>query len=161
MSLVGGHTQDMRWEYWVVSMIAACGARSEISGSNESSDASGLVYDAGLVDVAIQGDGAGGIDAGTVDACTPTVTQVACGGPKNSDCPTCKFDFEWMCGDVKHRIGGECTPAEAGVPSAGAYEGACDENGQQTSTFNVPTVTCDCTDASALLTIVQAQCTHQ
>ncbi len=73
----------------------------------------------------------------------------------------CKYDINWTCGDIKKRIGGACDPADSSSTSAGTYEGVCDENGQQTSTFNVPTITCDCTDASALLTIVQGQCTHQ
>ena len=97
-----------------------------------------------------------GLD-GSVDACTPLTTAIGCGG---QSCQSCKFDFEWTCGDVKYRIGGGCDPPDVG-PVGGFYEGVCDQNGAQTSTFDIATTTCDCKDAAALLTIVQSVCTHQ
>jgi hypothetical protein len=69
-------------------------------------------------------------------------------------------DVEWTCGDTKYRIGGYCDPASL-FPDAAFLEGVCVEDGAQTSTFKEPTTTCDCNDASALVTIVQEKCTHQ
>jgi hypothetical protein len=104
-----------------------------------------------------------GGDAGTNDAssCADVAVAVGCAGPNGGNCDAygCKFNVEGQCGAEDFRVGGACTPADGGSP--GVIQGVCDENGKQTSTFDVPTTTCDCKDASALITEVQELCAHQ
>jgi len=45
--------------------------------------------------------------------------------------------------------------------AAAPYEGECDENGSQTSTFVVSTTTCDCEEPQALVSLVQGVCAQQ
>ena len=147
-------------------LVCACGARSEIAGSGEE------FLDATSFDGSSKSDAPfgsdspfGGKDGGTTGldagACADVAVAVGCAGPKNGDCDAygCKFNVEATCGGVDFRVGGSCTPSDGG--SQGFYQGVCDENGKQTSTFNVPTTTCDCKDASALITEVQEKCQHQ
>ena len=145
--------------------LCACGARSEIAGSgvDEFLDASSTS------DATFGNDGSpfhvdgGGKDGGTStpDACADVAVAIGCAGPKGGDCDAygCKFNVEAQCGGQDFRVGGSCTPSDGG--SQGLYQGVCDENGKQTSTFMVPTTTCDCKDASALITEVQEKCAHQ
>jgi hypothetical protein len=139
---------------------AGCAARSEIAGgsfggADGSVDATshGDAGGSGVDGAAPDGDGA----ADAAVACTPSSIKVGCGG---LDCSSCKFDIEWTCGGAKYRVGGECTPPDAG-PAGGFYEGVCDQNGAQSSTFQVSTKTCDCKDQAALVTLVEGFCTHQ
>jgi hypothetical protein len=147
-------------------VVCACGARSEIAGSDVL-DGSMLFDATSTLDGSKKGDGSpfGGDDADTggLDAasCADVAVAVGCAGPNPGNCDAygCKFNVEAQCGGEDFRVGGSCTPADGGSP--GMYQGVCDENGKQTSTFNVPTTTCDCKDASALITEVQEKCAHQ
>jgi hypothetical protein len=144
--------------------LCACGTRSEIAGGGGGDflDASTPFFDGSKT-----GDGSpfGGKDGGTnaLDAasCADVAVTVGCAGPNGGNCDGygCKFNVEATCGGEDFRVGGSCTPTDGG--SQGFYQGVCDENGKQTSTFNVPTTTCDCKDASALITEVQEKCAHQ
>lgn len=143
--------------------VAACGARSEISGN-------GSPFGDASIDVGVANDGGTAKDGSTPDgstagadaaACITTTTNAACAGnPPDCDQFGCKFDVEWACGDDTFRTGGACTPPGSG-PNTGEYQGVCDENGKQTSSFVVSTTTCDCKDTAALVTVAQALCTHQ
>src|SRR5450631_763825 len=138
----------MRRTMFVV-VMCGCGARSMLDGSDLfSSDAAidQAAFDAIPSDGFVFGgqDAAPGAD-GNVDGCTPAVIAIGCGGSQQN-CLSCKFDIEWTCGDVKHRIGGACDPPDVGV-LGGLYDGVCDQNGAQTNTFDIATTTCDCKDA--------------
>ena len=145
------------WCCWIGALVVACGARSGIAGG-----AAGFLdatADVGASDAGPMVDGSvhdAAIDAG---ACTVTTVKAICAGPNGGDCDKygCKFNVEWTCGDVKFRAGGACEPPDAG----GFYQGVCDENGGQTSTFDITTTTCDCKESDALATLVQGLCTHQ
>ena len=150
----------------VVVLVCACGARSEIAGSDLFGDGS-----VSFLDATTKQDGSGGNDAsfGGNDGSTtqhdsgcpgPTLAT-GCAGPPPGDCAAwgCKFDLESDCNGNTFRVGGACQPTDGGTP--GFYEGVCQENGKTTSTFDVPTTTCDCKDASAFLTLVQEKCQHQ
>ena len=154
----------MRRAYVFAVWLCACGARSEITGTGVSFDAS---FDGTTSDVFVQGDGSpfGGKDAGgsdasdSFDACADVSVGIGCAGPNKGDCAKygCKFQVEWTCIGGERRIGGDCDYTDAGAE----YQGVCEENGKTTSTFEVPVATCDCTDASALITVVQEKCQHQ
>ena len=150
---------------WAVALVcAACGARSEIAGSggelaDASTDANAGVDGGGH-------DASGGADASALDAqaCTPAQITIGCAGPNGGDCDQygCKFDVQWTCGDTAFRAGGGCAPPDAGFHSGnGLYEGVCDMNGSQTSTFTVDTTTCDCKKEQSIVTLVEGLCTHQ
>lgn len=146
-------------------LISACGTRSEIGGGLFDGS---FGFDATTSDVVIHADGSpsGGPDAGAdvaLEACTPISVGVACAGPGPGDCKDygCKFNVEWQCGTTKWRVGGGCAPPDAAGPLSGTYEGVCEQNGQQTSSFQTPTTTCDCQDASALVTVLEEKCTQQ
>jgi hypothetical protein len=143
--------------------LCACGARSEITGMGVPLD--GSSFDATTSDVGVQGDGApfGGKDGGgggdSFDACADVTVGIGCAGPNKGDCDKygCKFQVEWTCIGGERRIGGSCGYGDAGAE----YQGVCVEDGKTTSTFDVPAATCDCTDASALITVVEEKCQHQ
>ena len=149
---------------WLLLLLCvACGARSEIAGSGgELDDASATQsLDASGFDVSSTGDGASDGDA----SCTPAQIDIGCAGPPTSpDCEKygCKFGVEWKCGDKSFTVGGSCTPPDAGSPSSdGIVQGACREDGSQTSTFTVDTTTCDCKKDQSIVTLVEGLCTHQ
>ena len=147
-------------------LLCACAARSEIAGGEGSLDGSSP-FDATSFDASTKNDGSpfGGGDGGTngldASACADVAVTVACAGPPPGNCDAwgCKFNVEATCGGEDFRVGGACQPPDGGTQ--GFYQGVCDENGKQTSTFDVPTTTCDCKDAAALITVVQEKCQHQ
>lgn len=155
----------MRRVALLLGLVCACAARSEIAGGGDDLfDASSPIGDGASGTDAKNGDGSPfpGKDGGAngLDAACDVAVAVGCAGPKG-DCDAygCKFNVETTCGGNDFRVGGACQPADGGNP--GFIEGVCDENGKQTSTFEVPTTTCDCKDASALVTLAQEKCTHQ
>jgi len=143
-------------------LVCACGARSEIAGDGLDG---GTTSDATALDVATKSDAPfGGKDGGTTAAdagCAAVSVSIGCAGPNGGDCDAygCKFDVQVQCGGQDIRVGGSCAPSDGG--SQGAYHGVCDENGKQTSTFDVPTTTCDCKDAVTLMKVVEEKCAHQ
>jgi hypothetical protein len=157
---------SMRQGCWGVLVVCACGARSQIAGSDDEFDAS---FDAASADVVIHADGSPSGDSGdggtdtSFDACIPVTVATQCAGPQPDECADygCKFDIEWSCGDTKYRVGGACGPATNSGWDSAVFEGVCDENGKQTSSFNTPASSCPCDDASALVTIAREKCTHQ
>jgi hypothetical protein len=141
-------------------VLCACGARSEIAGSGDDLFDSSVPISDGSFGFDATKDGSTIADGGAgadVVTCTAATNQIACGSPP---CLNCKFEIEWTCGNTKYRIGGYCDPTSL-FPDAGFLEGVCAQDGKQTSTFKEPATTCDCADASALLTVVQEKCQHQ
>ena len=139
-------------------VLCACGARSEIAGSDDDLfDASVPISEASVGFDATKDGSTIADDAGVdVASCTASDVNVACA----NNCGNCKFIVEWTCGDTSFRIAGYCDPTSL-FPDAGFLEGVCDQDGKQVSTFKEPATTCDCTDASTLLPIVQEKCQHQ
>lgn len=152
-------------------VLCACAARSEIAGGlgdDEFLDGSSSFDSTAKIDGSKAGDGSpfqidGGKDGGTIsaDACADAALGIGCAGPNNGDCDAygCKFNLETNCGGNDFRVGGACEPSDGGFQ--GFYEGVCQVNGKTTSTFDVPTTTCDCKDASTFITLIQEKCQQQ
>jgi hypothetical protein len=146
--------------------LSACGARSEIAGSDDASlfdaslDDSSALHDATGADSPL---GAPDASDGSATTCTTTSVDIGCAGYDPGNCAAygCKFFVEWTCGSVSHSAGGACAPPDAGNSLAGTYQGGCSDNGTQTSTFDVSTLTCDCQDQDALATLLEGLCSHQ
>jgi hypothetical protein len=158
----------MRRAVFGVMFVCACAARSEIAGGLGDDDSldGASSSDATLkLDGSKSGDGSpfGGKDGGTIfaDACADAALAIGCAGPNKGDCDAygCKFNLESNCGGADFRVGGACEPSDGA--SQGFYEGVCQVNGQTTSTFDVPTTTCDCKDASTFITLIQEKCEQQ
>lgn len=143
----------------------ACGARSEIAGTGDELGDASIDGNAGIDGAGHEPNGGGDASVFDAEACTPAQINIGCAGPPNSpDCEKygCKFGVEWTCGDTTFSVGGACMPPDAGFASGnGVIEGACRENGSQTSTFTVDTTTCDCKKEQSIVTLVEGLCTHQ
>jgi hypothetical protein len=153
-----------------VLFVWACAARSEIAGDlgggDDSLDGSSS-FDSTTtkLDGSKTGDGSpfGSKDGGTTgsDACADAALGIGCAGPNGGNCDAygCKFNLESNCGGNDFRVGGACEPTDGSFQ--GFYEGVCQVNGKTVSTFDVPTTTCDCKDASTFITLVQEKCEQQ
>lgn len=156
----------MKRAVFVALFVCACGARSEIAGSDLFDGSSSFDATSSLDGSVFGKDGSpfGGKDGGTngLDgaACPDVGVAIGCAGPNKGDCAKygCKFQVLMDCDGTEHRVGGACDYTDAG---GAEYQGVCEDNGQTTSTFDVPAATCDCMDASTLLTIVEEKCQHQ
>ena len=126
----------MRRAYVLALCACACGARSEITGSDELVDASN-VHDGGS-DVVI-----------LPPQCKTTNVITACQQP--TDCTGCKFTVDWTCGETQFTASGACGDS--------LYQGKCNEDGKKTFSFE-SSGACECTDTSTLATVVQEKCTH-
>lgn len=142
---------------WVfaLAIVCACGARSEIAGTFGDDDQSN--------DGAVTFDGtthdSSSFDSTATDSGVPCTTPTSAIGFGNLDGASCKFDFEWTCGDTKNSLRGGCDPPGG---KNGGLEVVCDINGQP----NAPLIdeadaSCDCTDANALLAQAEGVCTKQ
>jgi hypothetical protein len=145
---------------------AACGGRSGLDlfgggGGSAGDDASGggVSVDASVLDAVASVDATK--DRGIVEtdaSCTaPMVVVGYCGMTSTPQENCCKVDVAWTCGDQSYRAGGGCGPEGPGAPPW-TYQGVCDVNGQQTSTFSGTTADCACEDAGALAALAQSQC---
>jgi hypothetical protein len=146
---------------------AACGGRSGLDlfgggggGGSAGDDAAGggVSVDASVLDAGASGDAA--TDRGMIDtdaSCTAPMVGVGyCGMTTTPQENCCKFDVAWTCGSQSYRAGGGCGPTADASPHT--YQGVCDVNGQQTSTFMGTTDDCACEDAGALAALAQSQC---